>query len=123
MTSLVLAQPYQYSFGAAPLVANTPGALSQSYTPSGTPLSSFGQMAESRRSVLDQIIDITGKASDIATLIKSPAGTRLTQPSFQSNSVATTTPLGNFDFENNSIFKNPLFIGGVALFAFYMFRK
>ena len=121
MSSLVLAQQYPVSFGLNPLpTLKTPGALSNTYTPSDAPLSPFGHMAAGKRDLLDQIGDIAGKASDIVTLIKSPAGTRLAQPA---PLVATQTPLGNFNFENNSIFKNPVFIGGVALFAFYMLRK
>ena len=106
-----LAQP---SFGINYGLTTTP-----TFTPSDSPLPPFGQMAEQKRDLLSQLSDITGKATDVLNIIKSPAGSRFQLQTTQSNLPSNT----NLNFGQNSIFKNPLFIGGVALVAFMYFRK
>jgi len=88
-------------------------------TPSFVPLSPFGQLAQERKGFLDKLADIAEKAANVATVLEAPSGTRVTAMIPQ----PATLNGGVFNFEKNSIWKNPLFIAGAAVLAVVLLRR
>jgi len=89
-------------------------ATLQSYTPSFVPTTPFGQMAQQKRDTLSTIADIAQKAADVVSVIKAPSGSKID---------TLTTPTMNSNFQLNSLIKNPLVVGAVALALIYFLKK